>query len=44
MRQFYETYKDFPDLLALLSELSWTNNLAILSKYNTISQNFLKLI
>jgi len=34
MKQFYETYKDFPNLSALLRELSWTLNLAILSKCN----------
>lgn len=32
MKQFYETYKDFPKLSALLREISWTNNLAIFSR------------
>ncbi|WP_434581469.1 PDDEXK nuclease domain-containing protein [Sulfurimonas sp. NW15] len=31
MKQFYETYKDNEKLSALLRELSWTNNLLILS-------------
>ncbi len=30
MKQFYETYKDYPKLSALLREISWTNNLIIL--------------
>ena len=29
MKQFYETYKDFPKLSTLLSEISWSHNLAI---------------
>lgn len=32
MRQFYETYRDRPELSALLRELSWTNNMLILGK------------
>lgn len=32
MKQFYETYKDFPKLSALLREISWTNNLIILGR------------
>jgi len=34
MMQFYETYKN-TKLSALLREISWTNNLLILSKSNT---------
>lgn len=30
MKQFYETYKDYPKLAAALREISWTNNLIIL--------------
>lgn len=29
MKQFYETYKDFPKLSPLLREISWTHNLII---------------
>lgn len=32
MKQFYESYKDFPKLSSLVREISWTNNLTILSK------------
>jgi predicted nuclease of restriction endonuclease-like (RecB) superfamily len=32
MKQFYETYKDFPKLSTLLREISWSHNLAIFSR------------
>jgi predicted nuclease of restriction endonuclease-like (RecB) superfamily len=32
MMQFYETYRDQPKLAALLRELSWSHNLAIMSR------------
>jgi predicted nuclease of restriction endonuclease-like (RecB) superfamily len=32
MRQFYETYRDQPILATLLRELSWSHNLAIMSR------------
>jgi predicted nuclease of restriction endonuclease-like (RecB) superfamily len=32
MRQFYETYRDAPILATLLRELSWSHNLAIMSR------------
>jgi len=32
MRQFYETYRDLPELSALLRELPWTHNLLIMSR------------
>ena len=32
MKQFYETYCDFPKLSAVLRELSWTNNVIIFSR------------
>lgn len=32
MRQFFETYRDFPKLSPLVRELSWTHNLLILGK------------
>lgn len=38
MKQFYETYQDFPKLSALLREISWTNNLTILSRAKTIEE------
>ena len=38
MKQFYETYKGFPKLSALLREISWTNNLTILSRAKTIEE------
>ena len=38
MKQFYETYQDFPKLSALLREISWTNNLIILSRAKTIEE------
>ena len=31
MKKFYETYKDNPKLTPLVSQISWTNNLIILS-------------
>ena len=38
MKQFYETYKDFPKLSPLLREISWTNNLLIFSRCKTIEE------
>lgn len=38
MKQFYETYKDFPKLSPLVSENSWTNNLLIFSRCKTIEE------
>jgi predicted nuclease of restriction endonuclease-like (RecB) superfamily len=32
MKQFYETYKEFPNLSTLLREISWSHNLAIFSR------------
>lgn len=32
MKQFYEAYKDFPNLSTLLREISWSHNLAIFSR------------
>jgi predicted nuclease of restriction endonuclease-like (RecB) superfamily len=32
MKQFYETYKDFPKLSTVLREISWSHNLAIFSR------------
>lgn len=36
MKQFYESYKDYPKLSALLREINWTNNLIILSRTKSI--------
>ena len=38
MKQFYEVYKDNQIVSALLTQLSWTNNLMILSKTKTIEE------
>ena len=38
MKQFYETYKPYPKLSPLVRELSWTNNLHILSKTKSIEE------
>lgn len=38
MRQFHETYKDFPKLAPLVREISWTNNLLIFSRCKTIEE------
>jgi predicted nuclease of restriction endonuclease-like (RecB) superfamily len=38
MKQFYQTYKAFPKLSALLRETSWTNNLIILSRTKSIEE------
>ena len=38
MRQFYQTYKAFPKLSAVLREISWTNNLIILSRTKSIEE------
>jgi predicted nuclease of restriction endonuclease-like (RecB) superfamily len=35
MKQFYETYKDFPKLSTLLREISWSHNLSIFSRCKT---------
>lgn len=45
MRQFYETYKDFPKLSTLLRQISWSHNLAIFSRCKTTEERefYLKL-
>lgn len=45
MKQFYETYKDFPKLSTLLREVSWSHNLAIFSRCKTVEERefYLKL-
>lgn len=39
MKQFYQTYKDLEKLSVLVKKISWTNNLMIISKSNTIQEN-----
>ncbi len=45
MKQFYETYKDFPKLSSLVREISWSHNLAIFSRCKTAEERefYLKL-
>lgn len=38
MRQFYETYKDSPKLSPLVREISWSNNLAIMTQCKSIEE------
>jgi len=40
MKQFYETYKNSQILSALLRELSWTNNLLVMSRAKTDEERF----
>ncbi|QXU43358.1 YhcG family protein [Pedobacter sp. D749] len=45
MKQFYESYRDYPKLSTLLREISWTHNLIILSRLKSIEEKefYLKL-
>jgi predicted nuclease of restriction endonuclease-like (RecB) superfamily len=38
MKQFYETYRDYPKLAPLVREISWTNNLLIFSRCKTMEE------
>ena len=38
MKQFYETYKDYPIVSPMVRQLSWTNNLLILSSTNSMEE------
>jgi predicted nuclease of restriction endonuclease-like (RecB) superfamily len=38
MKQFYETYKDYPKLSPLVREISWSHNLAIFSRCKTAEE------
>lgn len=38
MKQFYETYKDVPNISTLLREISWSHNLSIFSRCKTIEE------
>ncbi|MBK9402316.1 MAG: DUF1016 family protein [Bacteroidetes bacterium] len=46
MKQFYETYKDFPKLSPLVREISWTNNMLIFSRCKTTEEKefYLRLV
>lgn len=45
MKQFYETYKNFPKLSTLSREISWSHNMAIFSRCKTAEERefYLKL-
>lgn len=38
MKQFYESYKEFPKVSALLREISWSHNLSIFSRCKSIEE------
>ena len=38
MKQFYETYKEFPKISTLLREISWSHNLSIFSRCKSIEE------
>lgn len=46
MKQFYETYKDRPELSTLLRENTWSNNMHIISKTKSYEEKefYLKLV
>lgn len=46
MKQFYDTYKDFPKISPLVREISWTNNLLIFSRCKTTEEMefYLKIV
>ena len=46
MKQFFETYKDFPKLSTVLREISWSHNLAIFSRCKSIEERefYVKLV
>ncbi len=46
MKQFYETYRDFPKLSPLVREISWTNNMLIFSRCKSIEEKeyYIKLV
>ncbi len=46
MKRFYETYKDKPDLMPLLRQNSWSNNLHIMAKCKSDEERefYLKLV
>ena len=38
MKQFYETYKNYENVSTLLTQISWSNNVKILSSTNSIEE------
>lgn len=46
MKQFYEVYKNYPKLSTLLREISWSHNMIIMSKCETIEEKefYLQLV
>lgn len=44
MKQFYETYRDYPQLAPLLKEITWSHNIAIFSRCKTIEEREFYLI
>lgn len=46
MKQFFETYKNFPNLSPVVREISWTNNMLIFSRCKTIEERefYLKIV
>ena len=46
MKQFYETYKDFPKLSPVVREISWTHNMLIFSRCKNVEERefYLKLV
>ena len=38
MKQFYETYKDYEFVSTLLTQISWSNNVKILSSTKSIEE------
>lgn len=38
MKQFYETYKDYPIVSTLLTQISWSNNVKILSSTTSMEE------
>lgn len=43
MKQFYETYSSEPKLLPLVREISWTNNLVLLSRTHSVEEKLFYL-
>jgi predicted nuclease of restriction endonuclease-like (RecB) superfamily len=44
MKQFYETYRDFPKLATVSRELGWSHNLAIFSRCKTMEEREFYLV
>ncbi|MCF0057762.1 YhcG family protein [Dyadobacter sp. CY356] len=46
MKQFFETYRDFPKLSPVVREISWTHNMLIFSRCKTIEEKefYLKIV